>query len=169
MLASCGTSDDQRPRNLDYITEAILAPSCGAAVCHSSFRQESGFVFDTVDNARRTFQGDPQLIGFDDADPDKTPGLILNLTAEQPGAPRMPYDKPLPDADIALIEIWLKEGAPGVCNGLRACLGAFAVRCITTHSTTQGEQPLGAYDLADITATNNCAAKGMTCAAGECR
>ena len=168
LLSACGTTDD-RPQNLDYITKSILAPSCGAAVCHSSFRQSDGLVFDTVDGARATFQADPQLIGFDDNDPAKTPGLILNLTIDQPGAPRMPYDAPLPDVDIALIEDWLKAGAPGVCNGVRACLGDYTVRCEQTHMTTNGVEPYGAYDLDDIKAANNCAAQGMRCVDGGCQ
>jgi hypothetical protein len=168
VLSACGTTDD-RPQNLDYITKSILAPSCGAAVCHSSFRQEDGLVFDTVDNARVTFQSDPQLIGFQETDPNKTPGLILNLTTEQEGAPRMPYDQPLPDADIALIEDWLKAGAPGVCNGIRACLGEYTVACKQTHMSNNGVEPFGAYDLDDLGAENNCAVQGKHCVAGVCQ
>lgn len=159
LLSACGEADD-RPQNLDYITKSILAPNCASAVCHSSFRQEDGFVFDTVDNARATFQGDPQLIGFEESDPNKTPGLILNLTIEQTGAPRMPYDAPLPDADVALIESWLRAGAPGVCNGVRACLGSYSMACKTSD---------GSYVLSDLKASNNCAAQGLACVEGECR
>jgi hypothetical protein len=169
VLAACGTSDDQRPRNLDYITEAILAPNCGAAVCHSSFRQEDGFVFDTVDAARATFQSDPELIGFQEGDPEKTPGLVLNLTIEQVGAPRMPYNAPIPDADVELIADWLKHGAPGVCNGVRACLGNYTIRC---HDETTRDDPRtvekGAYDLTDLVDSNNCGSRGKTCVNGDC-
>ncbi len=168
VLAACGTAVDERPRNLDYITEAILAPSCGAAVCHSSFRQADGLVFDTVDNARNTFQNDPQLIGFDEGDPTKTPGLVLNLTIEQAGAPRMPYDQPLPDADVELIEDWLKHGAPGVCNGVRACLGNFTVGCTTARFFDKYTE-LGAYDLNDLKPANNCGAQNKVCMAGVCQ
>ena len=168
LLGGCGTTDD-RPQNLDYITKSILAPACATAVCHSSFRQEEGLVFDTVDNARATFQADPQLIGFEENDPNKTPGLILNLTLEQQGAPRMPYDQPLPDADVALIEDWLRAGAPGVCNGVRACLGEYTLSCDQTHNTTGGQEPFGAYNLADLKSENNCVAKGLHCVAGVCQ
>lgn len=169
LLCACGETDD-RPQNLDYVTKAILAPSCGSAVCHSAFRQEDGLVFDTVDGARATFQADPQLIAFDDNDPNKTPGLVLNLTIEQPGAPRMPYDAPLPDVDIALIEDWLRAGAPGVCNGVRACLGQYSVPCDETHTITKDGQsvevPYGAYMLSEFGKPANLCANG--CRNGDC-
>lgn len=169
VLAACGTAVDERPRNLDYITTAILAPSCGAATCHSSFRQTRGLVFDTVDDARITFQNDdPQLIGFNDGDPTKTPVLVLNLTIEQAGAPRMPYDKPLPDADVELIEDWLRNGAPGVCNGVRACLGNYTVACTTARFFDKYTE-LGAYDLNDLKPANDCGAQDKVCVDGVCQ
>jgi hypothetical protein len=167
LLAACGTTVDERPRNLDYITEAILAPTCGAAVCHSSFRQADGFVFDTVDGARATFQHDPELIGFQESDPLKTPGLVLNLTLEQTNAPRMPYDQPIPDADVELIDDWLRHGAPGVCNGVRACLGNFTVECTTARFFDKYTE-LGAYKLSDLKPANNCGTRNLTCVNGDC-
>jgi len=170
VLAACGTSDDERPRNLDYITEAILAPNCGAATCHSSFRQAKGFVFDTIAGARTTFQNDDQLIRFDESDPNQTPGLVLNLTIEQPKAPRMPYNAPIPDADVALIEDWLKFGAPGVCNATTACLGSYAIPCIDaqTHSNPTTVEK-GAFDLSKLTNANNCLLQGKVCVDGACQ
>ncbi|CAN5872854.1 hypothetical protein BH11MYX3_BH11MYX3_34470 [soil metagenome] len=162
VLAAGGTSEDERPRNLDYITEAILAPSCGSAQCHSSFKragkkEKEGYAFDTIDAARAAFQNDRELFEGDDK-----PGLIYNLTQEQNQAPRMPYDAPLPDVDIALIEEWMRAGAPGVCNtGATGCLDGYAVHCITTTEK-------GAYDLRDMTATNDCTLKGMRCVSGAC-
>lgn len=171
LLAACGTSDDQRPHNLDYITTAILVPSCGAAVCHSSFRQQSGFLFDTVDGARATFQLDAKLIEPTGDDPNAPPGLILNLTREQPGAPRMPYDAPLPDVDIALIDDWLRAGAPGVCNGLSACLGTKVVPCHDAEINVKPsgvETEKGAYDLSKLRTARDCASESMVCRNGAC-
>jgi hypothetical protein len=156
VLAACGTTDDQRPRNLDYITEAILAPSCGAATCHSSFKAADGFVFDTVEAARVTFQNDDELIVPKGEDA-RSAGLILSLTLEQIDPetgernPRMPINAPLPDADIALIQDWLGFGAPGVCNGLAACLGDNAVPCmdVMTHSNPNTTEK-GAYKLSAL-------------------
>jgi hypothetical protein len=166
VLAACGTSDDQRPRNLDYITEAILAPSCGAATCHSTFKGADGFVFDTIEGARATFQGDDQLIRFDDDA--SSSGLVLNLTLEQPGAPRMPLNASIPDADIALIEDWIGFGAPGVCNGLAACLGPYALPCVKvpTRGTVVEN---AAYKLSEIKDANNCNLQGKVCRNGECQ
>ena len=168
VLAACGTTDDQRPRNLDYITEAILAPSCGAATCHSSFKAADGFVFDTIEAARATFQADDLLLRFDDDA--ASAGLVLNLTLEQPGAPRMPLNAPIPDVDIALIQDWIGFGAPGVCNGLSACLGPYAVPCqeIKTHSNPNTVEK-GAYKLSEIKDANNCLLQGKVCRAGECQ
>lgn len=168
VLAACGTTDDQRPRNLDYITEAILAPSCGGATCHSTFKGAKGFVFDTVETARVTFQNDDRLLRFDDDA--ATSGLVLNLTLEQPKAPRMPLNAPIPDADIALIQDWIGFGAPGVCNGLAACLGPYAVKCkeVKTHSNPNTVEK-AAYDLTEIKDANNCNLKNMVCRNGACQ
>ncbi len=164
VLAACGTTDDQRPRNLDYITEAILAPSCGGATCHSTFKAADGFVFDTVDGARATFQGDDELI-MPKGEDASSAGLILNLTLEQANAPRMPLNAPIPDADIELIQDWLGFGAPGVCNGLSACLGNYAVPCheVKTHSNPNTVEK-GAYDLS---AAKDCGDAG--CRDGVCQ
>ncbi len=167
-LTACGTAVDDRPANLDYITEAILAPSCGTATCHSSFRRELGYVFDNVAGARASFQADEILIRpSDPEDPNSPAGLYLNLTIEQPGAPRMPYYEPLPDHDLDLIERWLKAGAPGVCvGGAAACLGNTVVPC-----TDKGAYELGALgtpqapNCADVGAT---AGMEMTCVQGAC-
>jgi hypothetical protein len=166
VLAACGTTDDQRPRNLDYITEAILAPSCGAATCHSTFKGADGFVFDTVEAARVTFQNDDQLLRFDDDA--AAAGLVLNLTLEQPGSPRMPLNAPIPDVDIALIQDWIGFGAPGVCNGLAACLGPYALKCKEVKTGSKATEK-AAYDLTGIKDANNCILQGKVCRNGECQ
>ncbi len=165
VLAACGTSDDERPRNLDYITEAILAPSCGAAQCHSSFKQADGLVFDTIDGARTTFQSDDQLFGTGE-----TPTLIFNLTLEQVGKPRMPIEAPIPDVDIQLIKEWMQAGAPGVCVGARSCLGSYVVSCVdvTTHMNPTVTEK-GAYKLDELNPNNDCKGKGMRCVNGACQ
>lgn len=156
VLAACGTTDDQRPRNLDYITEAILAPSCGGATCHSSFKAAKGFVFDTIDGSRATFQHDDKLVLPTSDDP-RSAGLVLNLTMDQINpdtreiAPRMPLNAPIPDADIELIQDWLSFGAPGVCNAATACLGKYRVPCVDvqTPATEKGAYKLSARMFCD--------------------
>ena len=119
-LAACGTTTDDRPRTIEYVTEAILAPTCGQPQCHSTFRQARGDVFDTVAMARRSlivnglisFDSIPQ---YDPAKPEKAQ-LIQWITQTDPlglGIGRMPYDSPMPNEDVNFLELYIKEGAPG--------------------------------------------------------
>jgi hypothetical protein len=111
---------DDRPPTLPYITETILAPSCALAECHSAFRQQVGDVFDTVPAARRSIVANGLVVYPDDlADPTQS-FLIRTLTVGSPsildpgsGNVRMPFDAPMPDADVALIAAWIARGAPG--------------------------------------------------------
>lgn len=106
-LAACNQTDNNRPATLEYITEAILQPSCSQSVCHSSYRREKGYAFDTVEVAKKSLE---------------IPGLVNTLEPENSllyvvltrQIKRMPYDSPLPDKDIALILQWIKDGAPGL-------------------------------------------------------
>lgn len=111
---ACGVTDD-RPRTLEYITQTILAPTCAAAECHSAFKMEVGDEFDTVDATRRTIV-DNGLVNPGSS------GSSLLYQSITIGAPsilspgstvRMPFDAPMPDADVALIAAWITEGAPG--------------------------------------------------------
>ena len=176
VLAACGTTDDERPQNLDYITEAILAPNCAGSTCHSEFAQTKGYVFDNIAGARRSFQNDPQLIGFDENDPDQIPGLVLNLTLEQPKVPRMPYSYPLPNEDVNLIKLWLQHGAPGVCDTFpNGCLGSYVLPCVKVITHPNPKDPTNpftenaAYDLKKLPTAKNCAVTNQKCVAGECQ
>jgi hypothetical protein len=161
-LAACGSADYQRPRTVEYVTMAILAPNCGNAQCHSQFRNVSGFAFDTVENAQHSLAGG--LVG----------SIGLNQLNEPVGEPegallvnvltrtldRMPYDQPLPEAEIELIRDWIEFGAPGAqCNptieGERVCTSGKVVEC------------LDSFDYGGV--IDDCAAQGMDCAAGACR
>jgi hypothetical protein len=104
-LAACTQSDNDRPATLEYVTEAILQPNCGQYDCHSSFRRETGYAFDTVEEAKKSLSG--IVIS---TDPDAS--LLYNVLTRQ--IMRMPYDSPLPDKDIALIRTWITDGAPGL-------------------------------------------------------
>jgi hypothetical protein len=113
---ACGGSTDDRPRTLEYITTAILAPTCAAAQCHSAFKQEVGDEFDTVDAARRTIVNN---VLVDLLDP-RSSVLYTSITIGAPsilspgsGTVRMPFDAPMPDADVALILDWIEHEAPG--------------------------------------------------------
>lgn len=117
--SGCGSAVDDRPPTLDFITETILAPSCASAQCHSAFRREIGDQFDTPAATRRSIVANELVVAEDQADPAGS-FLVRSLTVGVPslvdpdrGLVRMPYDAPLPDLDIALIETWIGDGFPG--------------------------------------------------------
>ena len=83
----------------------------------------------------------------------------------------MPYTYPLPDVDIALIDEWLRFGAPGVCNtGASGCLGDFVLPCIDvqTHDSPRTVEK-GAYDIQKLATARNCAVENKVCVAGDCQ
>ena len=105
-VAAAACADvDNRPKTLEYITEAILQPSCGQYVCHSSYRMERGYAFDTVAMARRSLA---LIVVPGDLEASRL-NTVLTRTVR-----RMPYDSPLPDQDIELIQAWIIGGAKGL-------------------------------------------------------
>jgi hypothetical protein len=150
-LAACGGVDD-RPKNLEYITGAILIPTCSAAQCHSQFRQWAGDEFDTTTAARRSLIDYRHVIPQNSCLPypqvcDAT--LIISVTKglqsvvdPSYGIVRMPYDAPLPNVDVALIQDWIAEGVD------------------KTNTTTNGEGPIGAQCVPEENSGNACALDG---------
>jgi hypothetical protein len=163
-VAACGSIDDNRPPDGQYITAAILAPTCGAAECHSTFAQEgpvgNGYVFDTLVGMRKTIVENGLVVldsnQFDPSAPEGS-ALIAWLTKTDPlnlGIGRMPFDAPMPNEDIHLIEKWIRgtvketiDGAP--CSASLACLapgatckipsGSATGMCVTTTYTLPAE------------------------------
>ena len=111
-LAACGTTNDDRPKTLEYITVAILQPSCGNAQCHGSYRRAEDYAFDTVEEARKS------ILTYQLVVEDEPESSLLYQVLISPGGdgntPRMPYDQPLADADVALIHDWIATGAEGL-------------------------------------------------------
>ena len=111
-LTACGQLDDDRPATLEYVTAAVLVPYCGNAQCHSSLTRADNYVLDTVEDARETINR------FGLVTPNEPESSLLYLVLISPGGdnalPRMPYDQPMPDADVALIRRWIEQGAPGL-------------------------------------------------------
>ena|SRR5665647_1472903 len=111
-LAACGTSNDDRPATLEYITVAILQPSCGNAQCHSSFRRSRDYAFDTVEEARDSISTYQLVV------PGEPENSLLYQVLVSPGGDgntkRMPYDQPLSDIDVTLIHEWILAGSPGL-------------------------------------------------------
>lgn len=103
--AACTQSDNDRPATLEYITAAILQPSCGQYTCHSSFRRAKNYAFDTLEAARVS------LAPIVNTDEPTSSFLYVVLIRK---VKRMPYDAPLPLKDIDLILKWIEDGAPGL-------------------------------------------------------
>jgi hypothetical protein len=113
---ACGATDDDRPRTLEYITRTILAPSCAAAECHSAFKMETGNQFDTVDATRRSVVLNSLVDTVEPAQSELYQSMTIgypSLLSPGSGRVKMPFDAPMPDADVVLILRWIAEGAPG--------------------------------------------------------
>ncbi|HVK74249.1 MAG TPA: hypothetical protein VM734_13055 [Kofleriaceae bacterium] len=92
----CGDELDDRPATTEYITAAILRPSCGTAACHSSQNRRENIVLDTIEGVEANAGGIYGAVS-------STNDAIV---------PRMPLDGPLPQKDIDLILAWQEEGFP---------------------------------------------------------
>src|SRR5215468_5244036 len=115
LLVAAGCEVDDRPATMDYVAEAILAPTCGEAQCHAAFSANRGDIFDSVDASRRSIHRNGLAVISDKTAPDQA-ALILWVTVgfqAQLGIGRMPYDAPMPNADIALLKKWIGLGVPG--------------------------------------------------------
>lgn len=139
VLAACDSQDD-RPLELEYLTQAIFAPTCGATQCHSTFKQASNLVFDTPEGVRRSLVENGLVrLGSTKYDPDdaRNADLIIWITDIDPfgaGIGRMPFDAPMPNKDVYLLREWIEHAAPGAqcnpeaTNGM-ACNNKVVVRC----------------------------------------
>ena len=155
LAAACGSTKDDRPLTVQGVTELVLAPTCGAAQCHSAFSANYTDVFDTVDAARRSLV-DNGLILFDSPSYDPAnPGhsqLITWVTQIDPfgkGIGRMPWDAPMPNEDIQYLEDWIAAGAPGAqCDPAlgMACNDKQLVQC----------NPDWTFGALVMTCPNNC-------------
>ena len=127
---------DNRPKTVEYLTAEIFQPSCGAAQCHSTFAGNDTDVFDTVIGVRSSLV-DNNLVRPHEETPNQEVDLIIWITQTDPfgrGIGRMPYDAPLPVADVKLLEDWIDAGAPGAqCNpnhfGGLTCNGDIVSHC----------------------------------------
>lgn len=106
-VTGCNQTENDRPATLEYITEAILQPNCAQDVCHSSYRMEKGYAFDTVAMAKRSLSGSGVV---NPAEPMSS--LLYTVLTRK--IKRMPYDAPLAQKDIDLILRWIQDGAPGL-------------------------------------------------------
>ena len=167
-VTACGSVDDNRPLDAQYVTAAILAPTCGAAECHSTFTQAGhngvAYVFDTLVGMRRTMVVNGLISldsnQFDPAAPEGST-LIAWLTKTDPlglGIGRMPFDAPMPNEDIHFIEDWIRGPVTETSDG-STCSASLA--CLTPGATCK--IPSGASTGTCVTTTYTAPAKGAQC------
>lgn len=133
VLPACSATDD-RPAEWGYISPAVFAPNCATASCHSPAAAVSGLDFSDADRGYTSLTGlwiwivDPA--GTEANGCRNVNGTVVCQRGHRPlvtafnpaasrlvnmlrarGAPRMPPDRPLPEADIALVERWILAGA----------------------------------------------------------
>ena len=133
---------DNRPAEWGYISPAIFQPNCATTSCHSPAAAVSGLDFSTPENGYASLtqlwvwvvfpptpqrHRNPLLDGERNARlrgkerPLVTPydpagSRVVNMLRAR-DAPRMPPDRPLPEADIELVERWILNGAFEYPNG----------------------------------------------------
>ena len=136
---------DNRPAEWGYISPAIFQPNCATTSCHSPAAAVSGLDFSTPENGYASLTqlwvwvvfppdgGTPAAPGTPCAIGERNEGLRVQerplVTPYDPAgsrvvnmlrardAPRMPPDRPLPEADIELVERWILNGALEYPNG----------------------------------------------------
>jgi hypothetical protein len=129
LIAGCNVSSDtsdDRPQTFEFITEAILKPSCGTAECHSAMKAEKGDVFDSVAGARTTITVTHSDLVFTCAQlqpPETFPcgddalniSYLYKVIDDQDiEGDRMPLDQALSNKDIVLIREWIRGDAQGL-------------------------------------------------------
>ncbi len=112
VLVGCNATED-RPETLAYITEAILAPNCATANCHSAMKNEYGYAFDSVAASQRSMAMGLIAPCADVPCPPGNSALITYITVGDGISGRMPLDTPLANKDIELIANWIEDGAFG--------------------------------------------------------
>jgi hypothetical protein len=124
VLGACIENED-RSTDFEYLHAAIIEPSCATIGCHSAATEQGppGYLVNlstpsdaccslTGSNCDDTDAHYGNWTGLTDGVPDLI--LLLRGTYYEPGTedyPRMPVDRPLPEADIELLQRWLAGGA----------------------------------------------------------
>jgi hypothetical protein len=125
LIAGCNLqteTQDDRPATFEFITQAILKPSCGNAECHSAMKAVKQDVFDSVEGARKTFtvtHTDLVVTCEQLVPPQPSPCdaavvksyLYTVIQDKDIEGDRMPLDQALSNKDQELIERWISEGA----------------------------------------------------------
>lgn len=128
IAAGCNLANDtqdDRPATLEFVTEAILKPSCATAECHSAMKAVRGYVFDSVAAARQTIATKSGLVytcaqltppaTFPCGNDALNASYLYKVIDQQDNfGNRMPLDQALSNKDIVLIRTWILDDAPGL-------------------------------------------------------
>lgn len=134
-LAGCGELEEERPAAWELISPVIIQPNCATVSCHSRATAAAGLDLSSPERGYQSLTGlwtwivDPN--GTREANCKEVDGRVVCQRAFRPlvtpydpgqsrlinllrarGTLRMPRDRPLPEADILLIERWILNGAP---------------------------------------------------------
>jgi hypothetical protein len=111
-LGACADVED-RPASWSYIHATIIEPNCTTSNCHTDISRAAGISFDDPDDGYLALAGVACGSGpANDLVVAGEPGLsklLYLLRGIEIGI--MPPDVPLPDTEIELVEIWIREGA----------------------------------------------------------
>jgi hypothetical protein len=134
LMSACG-DEDLRPAEWAYISPVIMQPSCATTSCHSKAQAAAGLDFSdpgrgyeslfdlevwVVEPAATPGPGGCKVAHGTVVCPRPSRALVTPFNPDQSrlvnllranGAARMPPDRPLPEADIRLIERWILDGA----------------------------------------------------------
>jgi hypothetical protein len=121
-VTGCGGLDDNRPPEWSYISPAIIQSNCATSSCHSRGAAVAGLDLSTAEAGWNDLlkQRLPRVTGSPMQRADVPRQLVIPGNPSQSrvvnmmrafGAARMPPDRPLAEADIALIEEWILRGA----------------------------------------------------------
>lgn len=132
LVGACGSAEDERPADWDYIAPAIIIPNCATSSCHSEAAAVAGLDMSTPDKAYQSLLGTKAGVKYcgDFLEPPQDDCMVqdtrfpralvvpgnpsqsrtVNMMRAR-GAERMPPDRPLAEGDIELVERWILEGA----------------------------------------------------------
>jgi hypothetical protein len=118
-MGACGSEEDTRDPVWGYISPAIIQPNCATSSCHSKAVAAAGLDLSTLESGYKSLTSlhlAPRgIMKVEPPRPMVTPGnpsesRVVHMMRAN-GARRMPPDRPLAEADIALIESWILNGA----------------------------------------------------------
>jgi hypothetical protein len=175
LLPGCKASDD-RPASWEYISPVIFEPTCATGSCHSPASAVAGLDFSTPERGYSSLTGlwvwivDPKGTLADECmtmrgtvacqryqrplvvpfNPSQS--RLINVLRAQ-NAPRMPPNRPLAEADIALVERWILNGAPEGLGSAGATDAGGTARDAASASDAAGDASVDGGDGGGADAT----------------